>query len=119
MRGKVIHAQNACRKEMTMLAPLDLEPLTLAARSLHRIEDARGTRVTCVAGAVWVTQERDPRDIILSPGQSMILDRPGTAIVFAFRDATITLGSASEVPAAGDGTRRPARVRNYGHRAWA
>ena len=41
-----------------MLAPLPLEPISLAARSVHRIENAKGIRVSCVRGVAWITQER-------------------------------------------------------------
>ena len=82
-----------------MLAPLTLEPVALAARSVHRIENARGVRVSCVRGATWVTQESDPRDLILASGQSVVLDRPGLAVVYAFKEAVITVGAAWQLPA--------------------
>ena len=84
-----------------MLAPLTLEPISLPARSVHRIEDAKGVRVSCVRGVTWVTQERDPRDLILAAGQSVVLDQPGLAIAYAFKDAVITLAPAMRLPAAG------------------
>lgn len=82
-----------------MLASLDLEPIALAARSVHRIDNARGLRVSCVRGAIWITQERDPRDLILASGQSVVLDRAGLAVVYAFKDAVITAGAAWQLPA--------------------
>ena len=82
-----------------MLATLTLEPITLATRSVHRIENAKGIRVPCVRGAIWVTQEDDPRDLILAAGQSVVLDRPGLAVVYAFEDAVITVGAAWQLPA--------------------
>jgi hypothetical protein len=82
-----------------MLAPLTLEPISVAARTVHRIENARGIRVSCIRGATWITQESDPRDIILASGQSVVLDRTGLAIAYAFKDAVITLGTAWQLPA--------------------
>ena len=82
-----------------MLATLTLEPITLAARSVHRIEDGKGIRVSCVRGSTWITQEDDPRDLILTAGQSVVLDRPGLAVVYAFKDAVITAGAAWQLPA--------------------
>ena len=81
-----------------MLAPVTLEPIALAARSVHRIENAKGVRVSCVRGAAWITQERDTRDMILASGQSVVLDRPGLAVVYAFKDAMITVGAALQLP---------------------
>jgi hypothetical protein len=113
---KVDHDYSACELETTMLASLDLEPISLSARSLHRIESARGTQVTCVRGATWITQANDPRDLILGAGQSVVLDRPGLAVVYTFRDAVITVGAPLEHRPA---LKAPAATRSYSDRAWA
>lgn len=72
---------------------MDIRPVILGERALHRIENGRGLAVTCFEGAVWITQENDPRDIVLNAGQSAVLDRNGTAIVFAFKEAAILVGT--------------------------
>src|SRR6476646_9930797 len=82
-----------------MLAPLTSEPIALAARCVHRIESGRGVEIVCVRGAIWVTQERDPRDFVLMAGQSAVLDKAGLAVVYAFKDALITAGAAWQLPA--------------------
>ena len=82
-----------------MLAPLTLEPISLAARSVHRIENAKGIRVSCIRGVAWITQERDPRDLILAAGQSVVLDQPGLAVAYAFKEAVLTLAPAWQLPA--------------------
>ena len=84
-----------------MLAPLTSEPVALAARCVHRIESAKGMKIACVRGAIWVTQERDPRDWVLMAGQSAILERAGLAVAYAFKDALITVGAAWQLPAGG------------------
>ncbi len=84
-----------------MLAPLTPEPIALAAQCVHRIESAKGMEIACARGAVWVTQERDLRDWILVAGQSVLLERAGVAVVYAFKDALITIGVAWQLPAAG------------------
>ena len=76
-----------------MLAPHIIEPITLSAGTVHRIEDGEGLRVTSIRGPVWITQEGDRRDTILAAGQSFVLDRPGLAVVFAFKGAVITVAS--------------------------
>lgn len=53
-----------------------------------------GTTVTACAGAVWITEQDSPRDVVLTPGQSFTLARPGIALVQAFRDASILVGLA-------------------------
>jgi hypothetical protein len=51
------------------------QPLVLA--------DAQGTIVSVDRGSVWITQERDPRDIVLLKGMRFEIDRPGRTIVAA------------------------------------
>jgi hypothetical protein len=83
-----------------MLAPAALEPIAVAAQTVHRIEDGRGLMISCIRGPTWVTQEGDPRDIVLASGESVVLDRRGVAVVYAFQDALITVG-APQLSAAG------------------
>jgi hypothetical protein len=101
---------------MIMLAALDLEPIALKARNVHRIEHARGMQVTCVKGVTWITQERDNRDLILAAGHSVVLDRPGLAVVYAFRDALVTVGPSLALPPPEKTSRA---TRSYADRAWA
>jgi hypothetical protein len=78
----------------------DINPVRLPARTVHTLDGARGLQVTAVSGTVWLTQAMDPRDIILTRGQSFILDRNGRAVIFALKDATIVMGPAGHVTAA-------------------
>jgi hypothetical protein len=90
-----------------MLAPLTTEPIALAARCVHRIESAKGMEIACVRGAIWVTQERDLRDWILTAGQSVRLERAGLVVVYAFKDALITAGVAWQLSVAGTAQTNP------------
>jgi Protein of unknown function (DUF2917) len=79
---------------------LDVQPVQLPARSIHSIDGGKGLQITAVQGVVWVTQADDPRDVILSRGQSFILDRNGRAVVYALKDAAIVAGPAGHITAA-------------------
>jgi hypothetical protein len=57
-----------------------------------RTEDARGWAVRALSGTVWITQDWDSRDIVLSPGESFILDRNGTALLWPLGDTEICIG---------------------------
>jgi hypothetical protein len=50
---------------------------------LFDINDGQGLAVSCVEGAVWITQFNDPRDIVITAGQSFLLDKQGLALVAA------------------------------------
>lgn len=41
-----------------------------------QLEDALGWRITAIGGTLWVTQDGDPRDVVLAPGESFAFDRP-------------------------------------------
>jgi hypothetical protein len=100
------------KRESIMTAPLMSEPIALAARCVHRIESGKGMEVACVRGAIWVTQECDRRDWVLLAGQSVVLERAGLALVYAFKDALITSGAAWQAPVAAQAqpTQRPERA---------
>ena len=78
----------------------DINPVRVAARSVHCLEGHKGLQVTAISGTVWLTQADDPRDIILARGQSFILDRKGRAVIYALKDAAIVVGPAGHVTAA-------------------
>jgi hypothetical protein len=59
-----------------------------------RVREGAGGRVTAHAGLVWVTEQDSPRDVILQPGQSHVLARPGLALVQAFSDASVSFETA-------------------------
>ena len=63
----------------------------LARNQSFAINDGRGYRVVCHSGSVWITQDHDPRDIILARGESFTLDRDGSALVQAFDGATVAV----------------------------
>jgi Protein of unknown function (DUF2917) len=55
----------------------------IGAGKLIGIDHGEGSRVSCVEGALWITQSNDPRDIVIKGGESFVLDRPGLALVCA------------------------------------
>jgi hypothetical protein len=46
-----------------------------------RVVDGEGTTVCAVAGAVWITEENQQKDIVLQPGSCYRLRNRGIAIV--------------------------------------
>ena len=46
-----------------------------------RVVDGVGTTVCAVEGSVWITEENQPKDIVLQPGACYRLRQRGIAIV--------------------------------------
>ncbi|MEO8738880.1 MAG: DUF2917 domain-containing protein [Casimicrobiaceae bacterium] len=55
------------------------------------LDDAEGTVLSVDSGVLWITLERDPRDIILFPGMRFEIDRTGRTVVVAEEDAQLHL----------------------------
>jgi len=73
-----------------------LDGAALARKGLLSIRGGRGAVLFVDHGEVWVTQEGDRRDVVLTAGAWFRLDRDGTAIVQARRDAAVTLTAAAD-----------------------
>ena len=74
---------------------MDLDPAgeTLILRDAQHLQlhGAHGWTVHALAGAVWITQDGDIRDVVLQAGDSFVLDRDGPALFSALREARICL----------------------------
>jgi hypothetical protein len=69
--------------------------LCLKSHQVLKVRDGIGHTIICHSGTVWVTQDRDRRDIVLGAGESFALDRNGLALVQALEQSAISI-----VPAA-------------------
>jgi hypothetical protein len=66
--------------------------LSMDEHSLLRIDgDRRGTIISCVKGAVCVTQQNDIKDHILSDDESFLINRKGRVIAWAVSATTIEI----------------------------
>jgi len=72
---------------------LDLErpTLSLDAGQVVALDDAEGSRISTRLGTVWVTFEGSIKDVILGPGESIIVTRNGRTLVQALRQSFVTI----------------------------
>ena len=72
---------------------IELEPgaLRLVRGQTLKVTDAFGSIICCNEGAVWITEENVPRDVVLEAGHCYRLSRKGLALVHAFGDASVAL----------------------------
>ncbi|HVF63832.1 MAG TPA: DUF2917 domain-containing protein [Casimicrobiaceae bacterium] len=65
--------------------------LTLNNGDLLELPDARGTTLRMTRGSLWVTQERDWRDIVLAEGDVWTIERGGLTAGEARGDVTVVV----------------------------
>ena len=53
-----------------------------------------GCRIDCLNGSVWITRDGDPKDVVLSAGQSCVADRTGPVLFTALDPATVSFAPA-------------------------
>jgi hypothetical protein len=58
---------------------------------LVELDDARGTTLTVTRGRLWLTQRRDPRDIVLGPGDTWTIEKNGLTLIEAQGDSALHL----------------------------
>ena len=56
-----------------------------------RLRNAAGWIVESCGGTVWITQEGDPRDVMLTAGERFTLDRDGKTIVSGIGEAMLAV----------------------------
>jgi hypothetical protein len=63
--------------------------IVLGKNQVLALDDAQGARLYNEDGVVWITQDGDPRDIVLRAGESFVLDRDTPTLVQAFSPARV------------------------------
>ena len=53
----------------------------LAPNQTLKVVDGAGSTVSAIEGSIWITEENQPNDIVLSPGGSYRLRQRGVALV--------------------------------------
>jgi hypothetical protein len=72
---------------------IELQPgaLRLVRGQMLKVTHALGSTICCNEGAVWITEENMPKDVVLETGGHYQLRQAGLAVVQAFRDASVAL----------------------------
>lgn len=72
-----------------MCTPLRHTLTDLPRGTLLRIDEGDGRVVAVFDGEVWLTQDNDPNDFFVGPGESFALASPGLVVVQALSDARL------------------------------
>ena len=61
----------------------------LPRRSILDLGNAQGLTITCTRGAIWLTHDGDPKDVVLEAGQSHAVTRAARLIAQGLEDAEL------------------------------
>ena len=67
--------------------------LRLKNANLLTLDDSLDVSIDCLEGSLWITQDGDPRDVIVPAGRSFRIDRTSRVMVFATSDASLQITS--------------------------
>lgn len=74
--------------------------LDLANEGLLAIRDGQAARIHCNEGMLWITEEGEVKDTILSAGDAYTIRHSGLALLTSFGASRVTIeGSAEKVKA--------------------
>ncbi|MBN8755382.1 MULTISPECIES: DUF2917 domain-containing protein [Variovorax] len=91
--------------------------VSLSTRSVFAVPDGAGVGIECRSGSVWVTVDRDARDIVLAPGERFQSAEHRRVLVSALESSCITVSDAqpAAIPLAKRaGARSPWRLLPHG-----
>ena len=74
-----------------MSCPGYTDVLDLTAGESLDLIDAAGATLRVTRGRLWLTMEHDPRDVVIEPGDTFTIDRPGLTIAQAQAATTLCL----------------------------
>lgn len=65
--------------------------LQLEPGQVVTLDDALGVRIRATGGSIWVTYEGNGNDLIVEPGQTLVVARNGRTVVQAMQPAHVAL----------------------------
>ena len=68
--------------------------LSLECGEVITLDDAEGVRIQARKGVVWVTEDGEPKDHIVQPGETLVVNHAGRTVVQALAPAWLSLKPA-------------------------
>jgi hypothetical protein len=80
----------------SMKVDIERAAMDLERTQIMKLRGAKGVRLTCRRGSLWVTQEGVARDDFLVPGVTLPIETAGTVVVEAMVASALTIDPAGE-----------------------
>ncbi len=74
-----------------MVLKMNRVVMELEYRGIIPVEVGKGSRIECVRGSIWVTEQAGADDVVLNAGDAHEFSRGGIAVVQALREALVGL----------------------------
>ncbi|MDB5841031.1 MAG: hypothetical protein JWQ23_2983 [Herminiimonas sp.] len=95
LHSRSLGAFHFALQSLTGAARMELDPrgkpLRLKDGQVVRLRHAQGMTIKSVTGSLWITQNGDPRDIVLETGESFVVDRSGVVLLSPIVDAEVCI----------------------------
>lgn len=65
--------------------------VAMQERSIYSLADAADVEIVCDEGAVWVTLDDDPRDVVLEPGERYSATQHRRLLISALSQSRVSL----------------------------
>ena len=75
--------------------PPPAPPLRLRRQAIFAVEHPLGKQLRCIVGALWVTHDGDPKDILVTVGEIYRVDRCARMLVAALEDSELEITTAT------------------------
>jgi hypothetical protein len=75
-------------------ARIEHASISVERRCTVQIDDGRDANVTVAFGSIWLTQERDSKDVCLSAGESFRIERNGATLAYALAPSLLIVRPA-------------------------
>jgi len=70
-------------------SPIDSSVRSLGAGQILSLGRKGGSSVYCLSGALWVTREGSPADIVVRAGETRAIPGKGRLVISAFEDSRL------------------------------
>jgi len=67
------------------------DALSLSRDRMLSLRNARDSRVQCLSGLLWVTEDKRVTDLVLKPGESFVIQHQGLVLVMALEDSRVSI----------------------------
>lgn len=79
-----------------LVIPPRARPLRLRRQAILAVDNPLGQQLRCIAGVLWVTHDRDPKDIVVTVGETYRVDRCARMLVVALEDSELEITTATD-----------------------